>query len=289
MDMDTKEIKKTMRRFKSLLLICHLLALISTSVFAQVQYCGSDSTLVSKQTLSNSALFSEEADNAAWTKSVSTITANAIAAPNGASTADRLVEAVGTNVHRYFNATPYNLANDSYRWSAYFKSDQRTWSGIRAYYNGTSYDTYVNLATCTVGTNPAGSTAVATRVLDGWCRLEVTRTTGGVYADGYIIIFTAAGDNINNYAGSITDGIYVWGAQLHLASAPRDYLATTGAAATLGPLCPSGTSQSLNDPSRCFAVSSGNPLKLTPFQGTQGSNNIIYTQPPLTPQRGASN
>jgi hypothetical protein len=226
MDLDTKEIKKTMRKFIALTIL-----LVSTICSAQVQYCGSDS---SQRTLVNLALRSEEIDNAAWTATDATVTANATIAPDGTTTAEKLVETATTAVHRVFNATPYSLANNSYRFAVSLKSSERTWGALRVYYNSTFYDTYVNLSTCTIGTNAAGSTATATLQANGWCRVEVVRATGGAYADGYIIPFATTADNTNSYLGVLTNGIFIWGASVQLASSPSTYIRTTDTQVTAG-------------------------------------------------------
>jgi hypothetical protein len=207
-----------------------------------------------KVTLSNLALRSEEFDNAAWTKTRSSVSANTVVAPDGATTAETLIED-GTAVDNHqVRATVTVLNATQYRYSVYLKANTRTWAGLQALFSTSSGSTtYFNLATCTVGTIATNTTNVtATNVGNGWCRVSVQVTSNTT--SGQIEIRLATADTVGVYNGDSTSSIYVWGAQLNLAALPPDYLATTTAAATLANVCPSGTSQSLNDPSRCFAV-----------------------------------
>jgi hypothetical protein len=232
-----------------------ILLTVSTTIQAQ-NYCGQDTNLSAKVTLSNLALMSEELDNAAWFKSLSTITANSVIAPDGTLTADRLVEAASSGFHGVYTAAPFISlsASTEYRWSAYVKAGERTWVLFRPFYSGAGYDTYFNLSTCTPGTNALGSTAYSYSVGNGWCYLSVKRTTVSAAVDGYHILYVATGNGTANYLGDITKGVYGWGMQVNATTSPPDYIATAGSAVTLGPVCASGTTKSPTNPSKCMSL-----------------------------------
>src|SRR5690242_13405268 len=69
-----------------------LVATDAISVLRDRHYIGGLRTTLLEGAGTNSCLQSEALDNASWTKGSSTITANTVAAPNGAVTADAVIE-----------------------------------------------------------------------------------------------------------------------------------------------------------------------------------------------------
>jgi hypothetical protein len=62
--------------------------------------------------------YSEQFDNAAWTKSNVTITANDTTAPNGTTTADKIAQTAGG----YVNGNATGSGNNTYTFSVYLKA-----------------------------------------------------------------------------------------------------------------------------------------------------------------------
>lgn len=175
----------------------------------------------------NISTYSEQQDNAAWTKTRSSISANATTNPvDGATTADKLIEDSSTNTHITYNAT--NIVNGVvYRYQVYLKANERTYASIRIQDSGTLDKTaFANLTTCALGTVQSPLTATIESVSNGWCRMAVTFTstaTNPLYAA--IEINSAL--NTNSYTGNGTSSIYVFGAQLQRSSMQPSYIATT--------------------------------------------------------------
>ena len=161
---------------------------------------GSNATLTGPDGLiqwapNNLLTFSEQFDNAAWSKVNATITANTIAAPDGTTTADRLVN---TGLWGLDQAATL-VAGIRYVISVWVKS------------GGTGKDTFILYGD---GTQASG-TLTAT---SSWVRVEhsFVATVSGARGNG---IFR---DSSNNPVD-----IYLWGAQLELGSAATTYNSTT--------------------------------------------------------------
>jgi hypothetical protein len=160
-----------------------------------------------------------------WSAQGSTVSVNATAAPDGTTTADKLVETAATSEHKvYYSLAPPNVACT---WSVYAKAAERTWFYINSYVTGDNL-VFFNLGNGTLGTVPGGTTATITAVGNGWYRCTATKTVSGSFA--LIQFGTATGDTANSFAGDITKGIYLWGAQMEagtVATSPIPTLAAT--------------------------------------------------------------
>lgn len=178
----------------------------------------------------NQLLYTQELDNATWTKSESTISANATTAPDGTTTADKLVEAATSASHSAFqNRTSANTA--ILTTSVYLKAAERTWARVSLDFGaGGFYRFWVNLSTGAIGTaNGGGSAVLATAPSssdagNGWWRVQISASCASGATRG-IFIASQTADNQTTYAGDGTSGIYVWGAQLEMGSAATAYQA----------------------------------------------------------------
>lgn len=153
----------------------------------------------------------EQFDDAAWTKIRTTIIANAIAAPDGTLTADKVVEGAQAQTHAVQSASLIILSA-AHIGSCYMKAGERTWALIEI---GTTTGgfAYFNLSAGTVGTVTGGYTATITPISNGWYRCSVSGTiaASGI---GALTVYTATGNGGVSYTGDGTSGIYVWGASL---------------------------------------------------------------------------
>jgi hypothetical protein len=168
--------------------------------------------LLVEEARTNLLTYSTQFDNAAWTKGEATVSANAVAAPDGTTTADKLTENTVNDAHEAYRAD-VTLANVAHTWSVYAKPAGRTWLAINAY-DGSGHNTYFNLSGAgAVGTSAAGNTGSITALANGWYRCVVTRTAAATAAGGGGFIIASA-DNTASYAGDGSSGVYLWGAQL---------------------------------------------------------------------------
>jgi hypothetical protein len=144
--------------------------------------------------------YSEEFDNAVWSKTSVTVTVNATTSPSGVLTADKLIPSGLDSYVRYmsFNGT----AGSVYTFSFYAKADVITNIRIRQF-NATELNGTVEYIT----------------INNQWQRFTVTSTC-------------AVNQQVQLWIGgsstwSTGEDIYVWGAQLVEGTEPLDYLPTT--------------------------------------------------------------
>ncbi len=187
---------------------------------------GCPSLLLEKQS-TNLALYSEQFDNAAWTKYESTITANATTSLDGTQNADLLLDNSSTDAHSAYQVITASAG--TLTWSVYAKAQNNNFLIISAY-TGSHNRTWFNLSTGAVGTNASGNTATIENMGNGWYRCIVSRA----YVSGTLVqeVGTSKTDGVFSYTGNGADGIYIWGAQLEASSYPTSYILTTSSSAT---------------------------------------------------------
>jgi len=185
--------------------------------------------LLIEESRTNTLLQSEAFDSASWANAGSnlTVTANAIAAPNGLLTADTLTVGATTMTYAIISGpTPSLVSGTAYTVSCFFKANQVT---------------RVSLYSTTAGTFPAnaifdltGSGSVVQNTFgaasitpypNGWYRCQITGTAGASVPTT-LRISPATGTSLN-YVGNSIDSFYAWGAQLELGSFPTSYIPTT--------------------------------------------------------------
>ena len=170
----------------------------------------------------NLMTYSEQFDNAAWTKARGSVTANATIAPNGTTTADKFVPDTQVNPH-FVSQNASNLSvGGVYTSSVYAKISE--WNSAAIFRSdsavGVSFRLDTQVATVIVGSPISYS---ITSVGNGWFRLDVCFTAASA-SDGLQI---RVGNNSNySLAGNNSDGLFLWGAQLVEGSTAKDYLRT---------------------------------------------------------------
>jgi hypothetical protein len=179
----------------------------------------------------NLLLYTQEFDNAAWIKSNTTVTANATTSPDGTTSADKLAETSAVGFHPIQQTSPSVPATTPITWSVYVKAAERTWIYVQMGAGGgmaADRFAYFNLASGVVGTTQANTTATITAAGNGWYRCAITATSD---ADGGTILaqlLTTFDGSALSYAGVAGSGVYIWGAQLEVGSAPSTYTKNVG-------------------------------------------------------------
>ena len=190
-------------------------------------------------TVKNALGYSQEFDNAAWTKTNSTITANATAAPDGSVTADKLVEDTANAAHFVQSASLTAQSGTAYTFSCYAKAAGRSRFELLAFaltLTGRGFD----LSNGTTFTNTAGlsepTASSITPVGNGWYRCSVTANGSGLSST--VRAYLNNGTTFS-YTGDGTSGIFIWGAQLSDSASLDPYVynpvAAPTAAAYYGP------------------------------------------------------
>jgi hypothetical protein len=180
----------------------------------------------------NQLLQSQTFDNASWTKSNLTPTANDTNAPDGTLTADKMLETITNAGHGIFQAVSKPSAELVYTLAVSVKPIGRDWFILALANAGIGIRKWYNLTTQSIGsTEVLGSgwtilNSTITPEANGFYRLTLTvktDATAGITPN----INTASDDLITSFAGDITKGMYVWGAQLEQGDVATTYVATT--------------------------------------------------------------
>jgi hypothetical protein len=171
----------------------------------------------------NLLTYSEQFDNAAWTKTNATISADSTSAPDGRTTADKLVEASDTGQAHAVGVTGVTIVTaTAYTFSVYAKQAERTKMWVQP--GNTGFPgapvTFFDLSAGTVISAGSGVTASIEAADEGFYRCIVTLTSGGTTANVSIGTTAVSGQTHN---GDGTSGLYLWGAQLVEGSDPLVY------------------------------------------------------------------
>ncbi len=186
----------------------------------------------------NMLLRSEEFDNASWSKTDTTVTANAIASPDGLTTADLLTEgSAGTaTADTTFTASASGVAHTA---SVYMKAGTSTgWVRLSVYETANSLNIinlWVNMATGALGSTSVGGTGVSgggttTTLLNGWYRISLSFT---IAATSLTMMTRSAASDSSTTRVSGADR-YQWGAQVNQGSVAAAYQKTTTIATEWG-------------------------------------------------------
>ena len=176
-----------------------------------------DSQGLVKKAAVNLILYSEEFDNAYWTKGNRIINSNQTISPDGKQTADKFIEYTDTRNHNFYRLNTGLTTGKVYTVSIYVKADTRTKCRL-SFESGAFANGFYVQADLSAGTSQGGQYGVGVvenhtieDVGDGWYRISASgkATTGSMYFTFDLI--PASG--ITPYLGDGTSGLFVWGAQ----------------------------------------------------------------------------
>ncbi len=178
-------------------------------------------------------LLRSEEFNTSWTLSGvqafgSGSVANATTAPDGTTTADKIVETSGGTTHLIAQASTIVSAT-AYTISIFAKAAERSRVGV--YFGGaggSAQGVVINLNTGGfVGNIVAPPTAyTVTPFPNGWYRITVTSTSTGTAGSPSFYVCNDAG--AFSYSGDGTSGIFLWGAMLEAGGTATSYVRTEG-------------------------------------------------------------
>jgi hypothetical protein len=164
---------------------------------------------------------SESFEASVWTKTRSSITPNAAVAPDGTTTADKLVTDTTAGSHIVFQQLSTQAAG-SYVFSVYAKAAELSSITLQQTIS-TTYGATFNLLTGAVSGLIGGAVGTATAVGDGWYRCSIAyTTTSSIALTGAIYTGFPPNDG--------TSGVFIWGAQIEAVTyqtTPGTYNSTT--------------------------------------------------------------
>jgi hypothetical protein len=196
----------------------------------------------------NQIQYSEEFDNAYWSKNGVTVTANATTAPDGTMTADMITESGNLNHSIYYSTANSWPAGTNYNASVYVKRESSSSPSTFAlsFSDGNMYRDFVLfdisngtvVETSTTGFNDSNFGSSITDVGNGWFRCSVwgTTTASSSRYNSMAIRFTNTSTvNFGYYAARATAKMYIWGYQMtKLGTDLQPYNKTTTIAAGNG-------------------------------------------------------
>jgi hypothetical protein len=200
--------------------------------FGNIQKCynGSENLLT----------YSEQFDNAAWTKVQTAVTSTSIVAPDGNGTAEKYAGTNGATTRQAVYQNCNFTAGTKYTLSVFVKQAERRYFSFwfdgpniseGAYYGAGNI---IDLQTGTVVSGTPSVTPIQS-VGNGWyrCSVSATPTVSGSFA----LSFAIGSPNNNSGApydatGDGTSGIYIWGAQLEKGRVASPYVATVASTVT---------------------------------------------------------
>ena len=186
-------------------------------------------TLASRPTLAripssgrrNLLTYSEQFDNAAWTKTNITASANTSGTtdPIGTNTASKILETTATGTHS-IRITATVTSGQNITFSFYAKAAGRNfvrfWEDVNTGKQG-----YFDLANGTATNSDFSSIAIQS-VGNGWYRCSGTINSFAGTSYGFRVHVSTDGTT-TSYAGDDTKGVYLWGAQLETGSTATSY------------------------------------------------------------------
>lgn len=210
----------------------------------------------------NQLRYTAQFGQAWWTKTRASVTLDAAVAPDGTTTAEKLVEDTQTGPHHLSRGGFAYTAGQLYTLSIHAKAAERTGVAVQlgnsiAFSSNPSVR--VNLATGTHESSSAGVLSYSIKDAGaGWWRISVSGIPASTTADSVFPAFISNSGS-TSYAGDGVSGIYVWGAQLDVGTL-TDYSpnATLLAGDRIGvPISTGSGSQLLEVAADCTATDAG--------------------------------
>jgi hypothetical protein len=181
----------------------------------------------------NTYLYSNTFTDAAWTNLRMNFTAAAAANPlTGTSDAFKAIPDTDSGIHAIRQSIVYGVL------SIYAKKGENEKIGFRDDGDTGFYATF-NLNTGVLIEKSASALASITALSGGWYRVQFAVPTSSSKLAGIYFLdnaYTSGSPVSNVYAGNGTDGLFIYASQAETGDIATDYIATTSAAVSVGPV-----------------------------------------------------
>jgi len=171
------------------------------------------------RTRTNLFTYTEELDNAAWSKTAVTTPVasnNSILSPTGTLTADKLVPTNTASTTRNVVQGISVTSGKRYTLSLYAKAAELSKIGLMfgAGFSATQRYAWFDLSIGVLGESQAGLTTSIVSVGNGWYRCSISNAASSNSALSTIGTYLTNGGFLDSIAGNGVNGIYVWGLQV---------------------------------------------------------------------------
>jgi len=177
---------------------------------------------------------SEEFEDASWTKTATSVTANTTTSPNGTVNAETISIGIDLSAlrHRLTQSPGTITIGTTYTGTYYLKANAHQWIQMVAV-SGFSTGVWANfnLSTGVIGnTGGVDTTASIENVGDGWYRCRVSGVATGTSTTGFEILVINNTNSVRypSYQSLVAEDVcYVWGAQFQVGVSATEYIPTT--------------------------------------------------------------
>ena len=180
----------------------------------------------------NNFLRSDALDNAAWTKSNVSVTADAGVAPDGTATMDKVVEDAANNSHYFRQSAPF-VSGQTYAVEFFAKADGRSYAYcfLPSAAFTSPLTSYFDVATGVVVSTAAGCTTFVQPVGGGIYRCVILAVATATVSSNVQFGLSANGTS-GTYLGDGASGVFFWGLSIKEIDCVTSNIPTTTAAVT---------------------------------------------------------
>ena len=176
----------------------------------------------------NLALYSEQIDNAAWTKLNLTVSANSVTSPDGTQNADTITSiSASPSIN-----SPIAVFTSTTNVSIFVKYVSQQWVMLM---NGGAVNDYANFDIQNGVIGSVGSTSSNAQIQsfgNGWYRISVTFSGYAGNTNLYFGFIASGTSAWNTFDPNFNKSLYAWGCQIENSSYPTSYIPTTSSSAT---------------------------------------------------------